>query len=107
MANEPHLTTDGYLVLVDTDTARITEITVAPGQHVSAHAHSQAQELCYCISGVVTVEIQGRPQNALPPGACCSIPAAVPHRLLNSGPAPCKFLLVHRGGAFDFIPSNL
>ncbi len=104
MTNEPHFTNSEYHILVDTDDVRITEITVAPGQLVSAHMHSQAQELCYCITGAVTVEIQGRPQHTLQPGESCRIPAAWPHCLKNQGPLPCKFLLVHQGGAFDFIP---
>ena len=107
MTHKPHLTNDGYQVLVDVAAARITEVTVAPGQLVSAHTHSQAEELCYCITGVLTVEIQNQPHQTLPPGARCRIPTAVPHRLMNHGPLPCKFLLVHRGGPFDFIPSSL
>lgn len=106
MSQAPRYANEGYDILVATAEVRVTEITVAAGQPVPAHKHSHAQELCYCVAGELTVEIAGHPPTALHPGQRCIIAVEVVHRLINRGTEPCKFLLIHCGGAFDFITSR-
>ena len=106
MTEKPPYPSDGIHVLVDTANARVIEVTLGPGQSVPTHKHTHAEELCYCLTGSLSVESQGHPRQTLKPGESCRIPGDQVHQVINPGPAPCKLLLVHRGGGFDFIPSD-
>jgi len=59
----------------------------------SAYAHELQHELVVCMSGFIAAEIDGN-QHVLRPGDSIDFPSEQPHRLVNIGNAPAKFVWV-------------
>ena len=93
-------------LIVDTPDVRVAEITLAPGTDTPPHEHSEVEEVCYCLAGELTSEVEGEPPAVLQPGRKTRFAAGRGHRLSNRGHAPCRFLLIHGVGRFDFVPSR-
>ena len=87
---------------------QVREFTVAPGEAVPWHYHTEVTDWCYCLEGVVAAETRSRaaPETVtalrLAPGQSCCIEAGKVHRLANGGGAVCRYLLVQAGGQYDF-----
>ena len=84
------------------------EFTVASGEEVPWHYHSEVTDWCYCLEGVVAAQIRERggvgemTQLRLAPGQSCRIGAGNVHRLASGGGTVCRYLLVQAGGKYDF-----
>ncbi len=91
---------------MDTPEVRVAEITLAAGTDTPAHEHSEVEEICYCLAGELTCEVEGEPSAMLLPGQKMRFAAGRDHRLSNPGHSPCRFLLIHSSGRFDFVPSR-
>lgn len=98
--------TDGIETIHQSADTRVVEITLAPRSDTPEHRHSSAKEICYCLEGELTIEQEGRPVVALIPGQRCVFAADAPHRLRNVADRPCRFLLIHVDGAFDFVAAE-
>ena len=87
---------------------QVREFTVAPGEAVPWHYHTEVTDWCYCLEGVVAAETRRRaaPETVtalrLAPGHSCRIEPGTVHRLANGGGAVCRYLLVQAGGQYDF-----
>ncbi len=93
-------------VICETPDVRVVEITLGPHSDTPPHQHSEAEEICYCLQGELTCEIEGQQASVLNPGERMRFVARHEHRLSNRTGEPCRFLLIHGGGKFDFVPSN-
>src|SRR4051812_43121334 len=92
-------------LIVDTPDARVAEIMLAPHTSTPPHEHTDVEEVCYCLEGELTCEAEGEPPVVLRSGQKVRFAAGVDHRLSNRGEVPCRFLLVHGVGRFNFVPT--
>lgn len=100
----PHYSIAGRQCIVETSEARVTLMTLGPGEATPWHSHSVITDTAFRLDG--EVEVQARaPEVAirLLPGEPCSMEPGRVHRVANVGAAPCRFLLVQGVGAYDFI----
>ena len=92
-------------LIVDTPKVRVAEITLGPHADTPPHEHTEVEEVCYCLEGELTCEVEGEPPAMLGPGQKKRFAAGLDHRLSNRREVPCRFLLVHGVGRFDFVPA--
>jgi quercetin dioxygenase-like cupin family protein len=104
MADAPYEPQEMELI-VDTPDVRVAEITLAPHTDTPAHEHTRTQEVCYCLEGELRCEADGEAPTVLRAGRKKTFAAGSDHRLRNVGDAPCRFLLIHAVGRFDFVPT--
>ena len=87
---------------------QVREFTVAPGEEVPWHYHTEVTDWCYCLEGVVAAQTRDRSATGkvttlrLTPGLSCRINAGTTHRLTSGGDTACRYLLVQAGGKYDF-----
>ena len=87
---------------------QVREFTVAPGEEVPWHYHTEMTDWCYCLEGVVAAHTRDGAEPAtvttarLTPGQSCRIDAGTVHQLANAGDTVCRYLLVQAGGRYDF-----
>lgn len=92
--------------IVETPDVRVAEITLAPGTDTPPHEHTEVEEVCYCLAGELTCEVEGEPPVVLRPGEKTRFAAGADHCLSNRGDVPCRFLLVHGVGRFNFVATT-
>ena len=86
---------------------QVREFTVAPGEDIPWHYHTEITDWCYCLDGVVKAEKRNSGDAGvsivyLKTGESCRIDAGVVHRLSTGGEGVCRYLLVQAGGRYDF-----
>jgi quercetin dioxygenase-like cupin family protein len=105
MSNSPYQPQDVQLI-VDTPDVRVAEITLGPHADTPAHEHTEVPEVCYCLEGQLVCEADGEAPTVLRAGQRRTFAAGSHHQLRNAGDAPCRFLLIHAGGRFDFVTAG-
>lgn len=84
--------------------ARASLLTLAPGQYVPLHHHSDVTDFMFVVDGLLTVEFRnGVETRSFAPGQRCTIRPGVAHSTRNRGSAVCRVLLV-QVGRYDFLP---
>ena len=108
MSGKPNYSVEKITTIVAGNGFQVREFTVAPGEEVPWHYHSEVTDWCYCLEGVVAAQIRERDgagkitQLRLGPGQSCRIEAGKVHRLASGGDTVCRYLLVQAGGKYDF-----
>ncbi len=100
----PHYSISARQSILETPEARVTLMTLAPGEATPWHRHSVIADTAFRLDG--EVEVQARePEESirLLPGAPCRMEPGRVHRVANAGATPCRFLLVQGVGAYDFV----
>ena len=84
---------------------RVSVLTLAAGQCVPWHYHSDITDSFVCLEGPMVVETRA-PRHAyrLAAGERCAVPPKTAHRVSGEGGGPCKFLIVQGVGVYDFVP---
>jgi quercetin dioxygenase-like cupin family protein len=103
MANVPYQP-QAVELIVDTPTVRVAEITLAPHTDTPPHEHTEVEEVCYCLEGQLLCAADGEEPTVLRAGAKKTFPAGSDHQLRNASDTPCRVLLVHGVGRFNFVP---
>lgn len=89
---------------------QVKEFTLAAGEEVPWHRHTQMFDVFYCLEGRLDIELaeveSGRRLRALAlsPGESAKVESGTAHRPHNRGPGVCRFLLVQGIGKYDYIP---
>jgi len=78
--------------LLDTPNAQVIQITLLPGQSLKRHV-TPVDVFFYVLEGKGTVQI-GDQQASVGPDVLVESPAGIPHRLINEGETPFRFLVV-------------
>jgi len=78
--------------LVRSEQLSIIQERVPPGCCEVLHFHHDAEQFFFVLSGVATMEIEGKLHN-IPPQEGLHIPPGVAHRLSNNGDADLLFLV--------------
>jgi quercetin dioxygenase-like cupin family protein len=95
---------DRELVAEGTD-VRVQVLTLAAGQCVPWHYHSEVTDAFVCLEGPMVVETRTpRNEHLLTPGQRCAVPPGTVHYVRGQADGPCKFLIVQGVGAYDFVP---
>ena len=82
---------------------RVQVLTLAAGQRVPWHYHSEITDRIFCLEGVTVVETRApSATNELAPGQDCTIAPKTAHSVHGRGDGPCKFLIVQGVGAYDY-----
>jgi quercetin dioxygenase-like cupin family protein len=84
---------------------RVTVLTLASGQCVPWHYHSQITDSFVCLDGPMVVETRApRALHELLPGQRCAVPPKTAHYVHGKNDGPCRFLIVQGVGVYDFVP---
>ena len=94
-------------VVAETDSLRVSIMTLAPGQEVPWHHHSRVTDTFYCLEGVLSVETRTPPErHLLNVGESCAVPPMTPHRVNGRDGGRARFLIVQGVGTYDFCPDG-
>jgi len=94
-------------VLASVDGLRVQLVTIARGQSIPRHRHSEVSDTLVAIEGTVIVDIEGdEAAHRLRPGERLTIPSGTVHRVSGERGEACRFINLHEGGAYDFIEED-
>ncbi len=92
-------------VVAETPDLRVVILTLAPGQAVPWHYHSNVSDTFFCLEGPMVVHTQGgRKQAELAPGERHDVPPRTAHRVTGKDDGRCRFAIVQGVGTYDFVP---
>jgi quercetin dioxygenase-like cupin family protein len=84
---------------------RVSVLTLAAGQCVPWHYHSDIPDSFVCLEAPMVVETRApRHEYVIEPGQRCAVPAKTAHYVHGKEMGPCKFLIVQGVGVYDFLP---
>jgi mannose-6-phosphate isomerase-like protein (cupin superfamily) len=84
---------------------RVQVLTLATGQCVPWHYHSEITDSFVCLEGAMVVTTRApRHIYRLEPGQRCAVSPKTAHHVEGEGGGPCKFLIIQGVGIYDFIP---
>ena len=77
--------------------------TLAPGEEVPWHWHSDITDWFFCLEGTLRIETRApRADERVAPGGRFTVPPKTAHRTSNAGSEDCRFLLLQGVGTYDF-----
>lgn len=84
---------------------RVRVLTLAPGECIPWHYHSEITDYFVCLEGPMTVETRApRAEFRLEPGSRCEVAPKTAHWVRGVNDGPCKFLIVQGVGVYDNVP---
>ena len=82
---------------------RVRLYTLAGGEIIPWHFHTQVTDWYFCLAGRLAVETRSPDNRAvIDAGGSAAIPPDTAHRISNGGRTDCRFLLVQGVGKYDF-----
>ena len=95
----------GREVVAEGADLRVQVLTLAAGECVPWHYHSEVTDHMVCLEGPMVVETRApRAVHRLAPGERCMVPAKTAHYVHGENGGPCQFLIVQGVGVYDFNP---
>src|SRR5947207_3898174 len=95
----------GHELVAEGADLRVQVLTLAAGEVVPWHYHSEISDSFVCLEGPMVVETRApRHTHVLEPGQRCAVPPMTAHYVHGKEMAPCKFLIVQGVGIYDFVP---
>lgn len=84
---------------------RVRILTLAPGECIPWHYHSEITDHFVCLEGPMVVETRApRAEHRLEPGGRCDVGPKIAHYVHGLDGGPCKFLIVQGVGVYDNVP---
>ena len=78
--------------------------TLAPGDIIPWHSHSEITDYFFVLSGRLIVETRAPDDHhALGPGDRYQVAAGTPHQTANRDASDCRFLIIQGVGKYDWI----
>ena len=103
--SEPLYTVANREVVAATPDLRMVVLTLAPGQEVPWHWHSNVADHIICLEGPMVVETRApRERFELMPGHRCTVPVRRAHHVGGKDGGACKFAILQGIGTYDFNP---
>ncbi|MGH7154235.1 MAG: cupin domain-containing protein [Acetobacteraceae bacterium] len=94
----------GYETVMEGADMRAVVLTLAAGQHVPWHYHSEIIDRFFCLDGPMVVETRApRASHELTVGETCAIPPKTAHFVHGKDNGPCRFLLLQGTGVYDNV----
>ena len=105
MSNDVPYEVEDFELVEQVPNLRVVVFTLAAGQCVPWHIHTQITDKFFCLEGPMTVEHRGELATAeLNVGDSYVVTPNTPHRVSGKEGGRCRFLLVQGIGTYDFIP---
>ena len=83
---------------------RVRVLTMAAGECIPWHYHSQITDQFVCLEGPMVIETRApRAEYVLGPGQRCAVPPKVTHIVHGLNDSPVKFLIIQGVGVYDNI----
>lgn len=83
---------------------RVQVLTMAAGQSVPWHYHSEVSDSFVGLEGCTLVETRApRATYRLEPGQRCSVPPMTAHCVQGEDGGACKFMVIQGVGSYDFV----
>ncbi len=83
---------------------RVRILTLAEGQCVPWHYHSEITDTFFYMEGPLRVQTRApRADYVLQAGETCAVPAKVAHYVSVVGHKPAKFMIVQGEGTYDYV----
>ncbi len=94
----------GREILAKTDNLQVQILSLAAGECIPWHYHSQVDDTFVCLDGPMEV-ITKNPDTAqrLEPGETYKVPVRKAHKVQGVDGGPCRFVIVQGIGAHDFL----
>ena len=103
-ADKPYKVTEAEMI-VDEGGIRVQVFTLAAGEKVPWHYHTNVTDTFICIEGPMLVETRSpHASHELGPGDILAIPPKTAHEVKGRDDGPCKFTIVQGVGEYDFRP---
>ena len=100
---EDEFTIEDTVIVVETPDLRVVRLTLAPGQCVPWHWHSNITDHFVCLEGSMTVESRApKAFHELGPGDECAVGPKTAHVVTNVGEGRVRFLAIQGIGAYDY-----
>lgn len=104
-ASETLYTVEKREMVAETPDLRMVVLTLAPGQEVPWHWHSNVSDHIICLEGPMVVETRApRERTELMPGERYTVPARRAHHVSGKNGGRCKFAILQGIGTYDFNP---
>ena len=98
-------TVEDHEIVAATPELRMVVLTLAAGQEVPCHWHSNVTDNLICLEGPMVVETRApRERFEFAAGERCAVPAKRAHRVSGKDGGPCKFAILQGVGTYDFNP---
>lgn len=105
-SHNPNYSVEAIKEILHSGDVWVREFTVEANQEVPWHRHTQVQDHCYGLEGMVRVQslsVDGKTADfILRPGEYCIHPAGTSHRLSCGTGVRARYLLVQQG-QYDFV----
>lgn len=103
MAGERPYTVEASEMVAETAELRMIVLTLASGQEVPWHWHSEVADHMICLEGPMVVETRApRETIELAAGQRCTVPPRRAHRVSGKEGGRCKFAILQGIGHYDF-----
>jgi len=84
---------------------RVQVLTLAAGQAIPWHYHSEITDQMVCLDGPMVVETRApRHTYRLDKGDRCQVPPKTAHYVHGVDGGPCRFMIIQGVGVYDFEP---
>jgi len=104
-ASEPLYSVENREMVAETPDLRMVVLTLARGEEVPWHWHSNVNDHIICLEGPMVVETRApRERFELMPGQRCTVPARRAHHVSGMDGGRCKFAILQGIGRYDFNP---
>ena len=101
----PSYEIEDYETWAETPELRMVVLTLAAGQEVPWHWHTNVSDTFFCMRGPMVIETRApREVIVLKPGETHVVPAKRAHRVTGKNDGPCKFGILQGVGTYDFNP---
>lgn len=95
----------GTEIVAQVPDLRVVVLTLAPGEEVPWHWHSNVSDKIFCLEGTLEVEARvPRERHLLGPGERFDIAPRRAHVVRNAGAGVCRYLIAQGNGIYDFHP---
>jgi mannose-6-phosphate isomerase-like protein (cupin superfamily) len=103
----PHYRIRRRELLAETKDLRVSILTLAAGEKIPWHHHSEVDDTFVCLDGPIRIEQRpGDGDVILNSGEKHTVPAARPHQVSGIGDSGCRFVIIQGIGSYDFVPDN-
>lgn len=94
----------GWEVVMEGQDMRAVVLTLAVGQSVPWHYHSDITDSFVCVEGPMVVETRApRATHMLMPGQRYEVPPMTAHHVHGKDGGPCKFMILQGVGEYDNV----
>jgi quercetin dioxygenase-like cupin family protein len=95
----------GREIIAEGTDVRVSILTLAAGESIPWHYHSEITDHMVCMEGTTIVETRApRATHVLKPGERCTIAPKIAHYVHGKNDGPCRYLVVQGVGVYDWMP---